>query len=119
MQPLRLARDPETGLVPMLNRRLSDMVSHGFGEGPQPFGAIPADRGDSGGRQRDAEQVGDQGGHPLLRQQLGMQQIHHESLDPCAVLHPSGNPAGKAARVRSPHFGQSQTCARCSVTFKG
>ena len=75
----------------MLDRCLSDMVAHGFSERPQPFGAIPADRSDGGCRQRDAEEIGDQRGHPLLRQQLGMQQIHHESLDPRAVLHRSGN----------------------------
>ena len=40
MQPLRFAGNPETGLVHVFDRRLGNMITHGLGEGPQPFGVL-------------------------------------------------------------------------------
>ena len=68
MQPLRFAGNPETGLVHVFDRSLGNMIAHGLGEGPQPFGAILADARNCCRGQRDAEQIGDQPGDPLFGQ---------------------------------------------------
>ncbi len=96
MQPLRLAADPEAGLVHMLDRRRCHLVTHDIGEALEAFGAVVTDPGDGCRGQPHAEQIGHQRGETFLRQQLVVQQVEHDGADPLAVLHRSRHPIGKA-----------------------
>lgn len=95
MQPLRLAANPEAGLIHVLDRCRRHLVAHGIGEALEALGTVLADPRDGRGDQVHAKQVGHQCGQALLRQQLIVQQIQHEGANPFAVLHRRGHPVGK------------------------
>ena len=68
MQPLRLAADPEAGLVHMLDRRNCHLVTHDIGEALEALGAVVTDPADGCRGQPHAEQIGHQRGETFLRQ---------------------------------------------------
>ena len=105
MQPLRLAANPEAGLVHVLDRGRGHVVAHRLGEALEAFGTVLADPGDGGGGQMHAEQIGHQRGQTLLRQQLVVQQIEHEG----------SRSACRTAPARSPNRGRPPV----SVTAAG
>ena len=92
MQPLRLAADPEAGLVHMLDRRNCHLVTHDIGEALEALGAVVTDPGDRCRGQPHAEQIGHQRGETFLRQQLVVQQVEHDGADPLAMLAPEPPP---------------------------
>ena len=49
MQLLRLAANPQAGLVHMLDRCRRHMIPHGLGEAVEPFGTVLADPRDGRG----------------------------------------------------------------------
>ena len=75
MQPLRLAADPEAGLVHVLDGRGGDAVAHDGDELLQAGCAAAADPGDGRSNDPDAEQIGHGLGQAVFGQQLIMQQI--------------------------------------------
>jgi hypothetical protein len=109
MQPLRLAADPEAGLVQVLERCRRHLVAHGISEALAAPSRISADPGNGRADQRHPEEIRHRLGQPLLRQQLVMQQVEHKGGDPRAILHGAVTPAGKAARVCLPQAAQWQT----------
>src|SRR5215210_3236927 len=111
MQPLRLATDPEAGLVQVLERCRGHVVAHGISEALAAPSSIPADPGNGRGDQRHPEEIRHRLGQPLLRQQLVMQQVEHKGGDPRAVLYRRGDPWGKG-RPRLPAAGRATAGVR-------
>jgi hypothetical protein len=95
MQPLRLAADPEAGLVHVLDGRGGDAVAHDGDELLQAGCAAAADPGDGRSNDPDAEQIGHGLGQAVFGQQLIMQQIDHERRDARAILHRGVDAVGK------------------------
>ena len=57
MQPLRLATDPEAGLIQVLERCRGHVVAHSIGEALIALGRLLADPGDGRGDQRHPEEI--------------------------------------------------------------
>ena len=70
MQPLRLAANPEAGLVQVRDRCRRPLVAHGIGEALKALGSLLADPGNGRADQRHPEEIRHRLGQPLLRQQL-------------------------------------------------
>src|SRR3954462_7362300 len=119
MQPLRLAADPEAGLVQVLERCRGHLVAHGISEALAAPSRLPADPGNGRGDQRHPEEIRHRLGQPLLRQQLVMQQVEHKGGDPRAVLDRRGDPCGKDRPRLLAADRARQAYARCSVTTNG
>jgi hypothetical protein len=113
--PLRLAANPEAGLVHVLDWGSCHVVAHGIGEKLEALGAVLADTSDGRCHQVYPEEMCHEFGQTLLGQQLVVQQIEHECANPPAILYRCGDALMKyRPRLRA----ASRATAAVSAVFR-